>query len=49
MNRPGEWPSIEASWDSFRTRLEQERGRIQQEIRRYPTSIAGCDQPFNKE
>ena len=47
MNRPGDWSSIEAMWDNLRTRLEQERGRIQQEIRSYPTPIAGCDQQFN--
>ena len=47
MDSPGDSSSIEAMWDNLRTRLEQERGRIQQEIRSYPTPIAGCDQQFN--
>lgn len=33
--------------DKIRERLEAERHRINEEIRTYPTPIAGCDAQFN--
>src|SRR5437660_1086761 len=34
-------------WGKIRARLEDRRRRISQEIREYPTPIAGCDAQFN--
>jgi hypothetical protein len=47
MNDTIELSSIESVWYQIRTRLLNERRRVQQEISAYPTPIAACDQQFN--
>ena len=42
----GSAPDIEA-WREARERLEDRKRRIVDEIRSYPTPIAGCDAQFN--
>ncbi len=36
-----------ATWDAVRRHLEAKRRPVEQEIRRYPAPIAGCDAQFN--
>jgi hypothetical protein len=38
---------LEPAWDSIRIRLENERKRVAEEIRAYPTPIPRCDEQFN--
>lgn len=38
---------IESVWESMREHLENERHRVIEEIKKYPTPIAGCDAQFN--
>ena len=37
----------DAVWDRLREHLQSLKHAIQDEIRNYPTPIAGCDQQFN--
>jgi hypothetical protein len=39
--------SIQSAWNRIRTELEQEKGRIYEQIGHYPPPIAACDQQFN--
>ncbi len=36
-----------ATWDAVRRHLEAKRRPVEDEIRRYPAPIAGCDAHFN--
>jgi hypothetical protein len=47
MSGPRGLSLTETVWNGIRTHLENERRRIQQEIRTYPQPIAACDQQFN--
>jgi len=38
---------VRSAWARIRAHLENQRGRINDEIGLYPTPIAGCDQQFN--
>ena len=38
---------VRSAWARIRAHLENQRDRINDEIGRYPTPIAGCDQHFN--
>jgi hypothetical protein len=40
--RPGQ-----ATWDAVKRYLEERRRPVEEEIRRYPPPIAGCDAHFN--
>lgn len=36
-----------ATWDAVKRYLEERRRPVEEEIRRYPAPIAGCDAQFN--
>ena len=38
---------VESAWERIKNYLEDERHRVYEEIRNYPTPIAGCDEQFN--
>jgi chorismate mutase len=38
---------IESIWEIIRLHLENERARVNDEIRKYPTPITACDAQFN--
>jgi hypothetical protein len=38
---------VRSAWARIRAHLENQRARINDQIGRYPTPIAGCDQQFN--
>jgi len=38
---------VRSAWVRIRAHLENQRDRINDQIGRYPTPIAGCDQQFN--
>jgi hypothetical protein len=38
---------LKPAWDSIRVHLENERKRVAEEIRSYPTPIPRCDEQFN--
>ena len=42
-----EGTALELERQALHSRLQAENRRIQSEISRYPTPIAGCDQQFN--
>ena len=38
---------IESIWEAIRLHLENQRARVNDEIRKYPTPITACDAQFN--
>ena len=47
MNGQPELTPLESLWKSIKDHLENERRRIYEEIRHYPTPIPACDAQFN--
>lgn len=47
MNRQTELALLESLWKSIKDHLENERQRIYEEIKHYPTPIPACDVQFN--
>ena len=47
MNRQTELVLLESLWKSIKDHLENERHRIFEEIKHYPTPIPACDAQFN--
>jgi hypothetical protein len=47
MNSQTELTQLESLWKSIKDHLENERRRIYEEIKHYPTPIPACDAQFN--
>lgn len=47
MNRQADLALMDSVWSRIRDHLENERHRIYQEIKNYPTPIPACDAQFN--
>ncbi|MDQ5845434.1 MAG: hypothetical protein M3539_09090 [Acidobacteriota bacterium] len=47
MTKQTESTLLQALWKSIKDRLENERHRVNEEIRNYPTPIPACDAQFN--
>jgi hypothetical protein len=47
MNEPTEVTILESLWKSIKDRLENDRHRVNEETRNYPTPIPACDAQFN--
>jgi hypothetical protein len=45
--RPGTGSETDPGWSRLRDHLQRLTRAVQEEIRTYPTPIAGCDQQFN--
>ena len=47
MDSQAEWALMESLWESIREHLKNERHRVNEEIKNYPTPIPACDAQFN--
>ena len=47
MNRQADLALMDSVWNRIRDYLENERHRIYEEIKNYPTPIPACDAQFN--
>jgi chorismate mutase len=47
MKRQSELALLESLWKSIKDQLENERQRVYEEIKHYPTPIPACDAQFN--
>lgn len=47
MDSPAEFALMESVWKKIREHLENERHRVNEEIRNYPSPIPACDAQFN--
>lgn len=47
MDRQAEIALIESLWERIREHLENERQRVNEEIKNYPPPIPACDAQFN--
>ena len=47
IDNEAEISPVESIWEAIRLNLENERARVSDEIRKYPTPITACDAQFN--